>query len=482
MGKILRREVVQPNHPTTAGAGRAVIASFIHLVIAIGLFFMAAAPAALAQGANEGEELPVFAVDGFISASQVNRQATTQWPEPNTQMEDKDLLGQTRLDITMPRSNRYEFHLFGSMRKDTDGDQDITGYYPMEGPADTQTSDTRYYLFDAHVAFNKPLAIITQARLGRHANNRDTQVILDGIAVDLSFSKQLDLTLYGGNSVHYFEADQAKQSDPVSGAGLDFKPARYMKLSLDYLSLQDRRDPDEDIADQLTAIKWWQRFSLNWLGVARMTQINGEQRNLKLRALGSMLDHMMVLRATYFRQYRTENELSNELSSFEQLLGASQPYQTTDLLLRWLFATHFALDLGTYKRSMLEEVTASPFNREYQRDFAVFQVLNLPMEGLSVSLTTETWKSELREFSTNGYDVGYRFRLMGQAGRVNAGSSFHIYQYDYYAELGERTEVRTNYLSAKVPVGFGTSINARYEAETGDETYKTARLGVRYDF
>ena len=177
-----------------------------------------------------------------------------------------------------------------------------------------------------------------------------------------------------------------------------------------------------------------------------------------------------------------QNELSNEFASFEQLLGASAPYQTTDLLLRFLLGGHFALDLGQYQRNLLEPTEQGPFNREFSRQFAVAQMFDLMLKGLSFSITSEAWEAGVRDYATSGYDLGYRFRLLGASGRLNIGSSFSIYKYDYYELLGERSEVRTNYLIAKVPVGAGLSLDGRYEKEIGEETYTTTRMGVRYDF
>ena len=53
----------------------------------------------------------------------------------------------------------------------------------------------------------------------------------------------------------------------------------------------------------------------------------------------------------YFRQFRTQNELSNELSLFFDVIGRSAPYENYDIRIRKFFAGFLAFDLGYFKRA-----------------------------------------------------------------------------------------------------------------------------------
>jgi len=70
----------------------------------------------------------------------------------------------------------------------------------------------------------------------------------------------------------------------------------------------------------------------------------------------------------------------------------------------------------------------------------------------------------------------------GGARKVNAGSYYSLYKYDYYSSLGERTNVRTYYVKCDYPFAQHYTLNGSYEFEQGLEDYQTAKLGMRYDF
>jgi hypothetical protein len=178
-----------------------------------------------------------YELDGYLSARYVFRNAKSSTQSWN----DQDLFGELRLDLTMPRTNRYEFHFLGTGRKDIDGEREPRTFYPLEDIGDTGNHSTKTYISEAHLDVNNLLSFVPQIRLGRQAGTRDEPVFFDGIGIDLAASDRINLTLYGGAAVHFYELYQDSGDDTLAGAGIDLQVLRSTSLSIDYLGAEDER-------------------------------------------------------------------------------------------------------------------------------------------------------------------------------------------------------------------------------------------------
>ncbi|HSA79045.1 MAG TPA: hypothetical protein VLG72_09330 [Nitrospirota bacterium] len=424
----------------------------------------------------------LFKVTGYLSGRYVYRSAYTS----DNQWRDQDIFGELRLDVVMPKENRYEFHFFGTARDDFSDNRNQTTFDPFKDIGDTYQSSYHGYLYEAHFDINNPFRYFTQIRMGRQAGTRDEQVFFDGIAADIRAASSLNLTLYGGAAVHLYEVNNHWGDDTLAGAGLDYAPGSSTRVSLDYLSVKDEQTSPTtpattDFQDQMISLKIWQSFASFMKASAKYRYLNGEPRDLSVRAVSAFPEADIEMNVNYFRQFRTQNELSNELSLFFAVMGTSSPYQSIDVKLRKLFGAHYALDVGYFKRSLLEENQESAFDRDFSRTFLLFEIIDLPKDGLSFTLTGERWETNGREYSSAGFDVGYAFKNKKSAS-INVGTYYSLYKYDYYIEEGLRQNVRTYYLSGRYPLGRGFSINGSYEYESSIENYQTLKLGMRYDF
>jgi hypothetical protein len=209
--------------------------------------------------------------------------------------------------------------------------------------------------------------------------------------------------------------------------------------------------------------------------------LNSDPRDVTVRLIGTIAPANMEVNLNYFKQFKIENVVANELSLYSSVLGQSSPYQTYDVKLRMLLGEHYAVDLGYFKRALQEELQATAFDRDFSRAFLLFEIMDLPADGISFTLTGEQWSTKGRKFNSSGLDIGYRFKNRKNAS-VNAGTYYSLYKYDYYTELGLRENILTYYVSGKVPLGLGVSMNGSYEYEDGIEKYQMFKLGMRYDF
>jgi hypothetical protein len=421
----------------------------------------------------------LFNTRGYFAAKYVNRKTHLG----DERVIDQDLFSELRIDMTMPKENKYEFHFFGTARDDLSNNHNSTSFYPFEDIGDTYGANYHGYLYEAHVDLNDPFSHCTQVRIGRQAGTRDEPLFFDGAATDIAAASNLDLTLYGGAAVHFYEIGNRWGDDTLAGAGLDYTPASSTKVGLDYLVVRDAHSfPDEvDRSDRMTSLKLWQGVAPFMKASVKYRYLNSEPRDVSVRAVSAFPEADSEVNINYFRQFRVQNELSNELSLYYDVLGQSAPYQSYDAKFRKLFGPHYAMDIGYFKRALLEESQESAFDRDFSRTFLLFEFIDLPKDGLSFTLTGERWKATGREYSSAGLDIGYAFNNRKNAG-INAGTYYSLYKYDYYIEEGARENVRTYYVKGRYPLYNSFSVNGSYEYEDSIEDYQTLKLGMRYDF
>jgi hypothetical protein len=448
------------------------------------LFFLPLLSHAADQGSSSSKQSsdPSYTVNGYVSTRYIYRTAEL----PDQRVTDQDAFGDLRFDVSSPKERSAEFHFFGTARSDLDGSQGSSTFHPFEDVADTHRSRSSGYIYEAHLDLNNPLAKVTQVRLGRQAGTRDEPVFFDGIAVDAGGEK-LNLTLYGGAAVHFYEIDNRWGGDVLGGAGLDVYPAALTGLSVDYLTVRDERTfiaGDVTRLDRLFAVKLTQRFAEYNRFTAKYRYLNSEPRDISVNASAVSPEVEAEMSVGYFRQFRTQNELSNELSLFLDVIGQSAPYQSYDLKIRKFFAGFIAVDLGYFRRELLDApLDQGPFDREFTRKYVDMEITDFIVPGLSWTLIAEWWESGQRTFRTLGTDLSYAVkRKSGKQAKVSVGTSYSLFKYDYYIDLGVREQVRTYYFTSKYPLGAQVSVNAGYEFEHGIENYQTVKAGMRYDY
>jgi hypothetical protein len=446
------------------------LARFVHFAL-----FLLIPGVLFAQSSEDATSDDPATFNGYLSTRYVYRSSGD--------VTDQDLFGELRMDMTSPKEHQYEFHFFGTARADVDGNSDRHDFNPLEDIGDTYRSSYHGYLYEAHFDVNNFLPRVPQVRLGRQAGVRDEQVFFDGLAAEVRVADSIQLSLYGGAAVHFFEVGSHWGDDSLAGAAIDYTPWLDTKLSLDYLTVEDTQSypASVELTDRMVSLKLWQRLGSIANASVKYRTLNGERRDVSVRALSAFPEADFQINLNYFRQFRTQEELSNELSLYYAVLGASAPYESYDLKLRKLFGAHFAVDAGYFKRSLLESGQESAFDRDYTRTFFFLEFIDLPADRVSFTIICEQWETEGREFQSAGLDAGYVFKK-GRNAKINLGTYYSLYKYDYYVEKGLSENVRTYYVNGTYPVTKSFSLNGRYEFETGMEKYQTLRLGLRYDF
>ncbi len=449
------------------------------LVISPARLFAADAGASDTGAAILPSSAPV-SVQGYLSGKFVSR--TTRLA--GEKIRDDDMFSDLRLDISRLADSRYEFHFFGTLRDDLSNNRNRTTFSPFEDIGDTYSSAVHGYLYEAHLDVNRPFAKVSQIRIGRQDGTRGEPIFFDGIAVDTGLAPNVAATLYGGVAVHLYELNDRWGDDTLGGIGIDYFPLRGTLVSTDYLYVSDKRTVFDTSTryDQLVSVKINQRFTPNLKTSAKVRYVNSEARDLKLTVSAAVPAADLEMILAYGEQFRTQNELSNELSPYFDVLGPSYPYQSYDAKVRKFFGSHVSIDLGYFQRTLVHSAQENAFNRQFHRTYAVADLADLFIDRLSVALTAEQWKSGQQSVQSSGFDIGYALKSGRRSPKINAGSYYSLYKYDYYILLGERTNVRTYYVRVLFPFAQKYAVNGSYEYEDSLEEYQTAKLGIRYDF
>jgi len=423
---------------------------------------------------------PTTSIDGSLSLRYIVRSAAS----PDGRTDDQDLYADLRLDVTPAREGLAGFHFLGSARSDLDGNQESRTFYPFEDIGNTHDRPTMALVYEAYAVFVDPLRTENRARVGRQAGTRNETLFFDGIAADAG-GRSVNVTVYSGAVVHFFEDGSHWGKDWLSGAGLDYRFGPSLGLSADYLIIKDVQESEPGapvLWDRLVSFRGWQQVGTfsKWSAAYRVQ--DGEPRDMTLQAVAASPAWDLEGSISYFRQFRVQDVMTTDLSLFPTVLGQSAPYQSADLKVRKTFFERFALDLGYFSRTLLHPQDEGPFNKDWSRAYASLDIADLFVPRLTWTITAEQWGGGTTDATTYGTDLAWRVRRKGGDARIAVGTYYSLYKYDYYTDLGVRDEVRTWYLDGKYPLGKGFSLNGRYEHEKAIETYQVLRLGMRYDF
>ncbi len=446
--------------------------SFLSMMISFIIFFTPLALFSLQMPDGEketGEE--GFTIDGYMLGRYIYKNAADET--------DQDIYGELRLEV-QSSGKAYELHLLSAIKQDIDGNRERRYFYPLEDIGDAYSATTLGYVYEAYIAVNGPVKSVPQIRIGRQTGPGDEAIFFDGIGAEITPLDGLKLTGYGGAATHFFEIESNWASDWLGGLSINFSPFRDTNLNLDYLYLKDKRNifSSDDSDDHLTSIKIWQQFNPFMKAMVKLRYIDSDARDLSIRAVKTFPEAQLEVTGNYLRQLSTQKELSHELSQYYDVMGESKPYETYDLRIRKLFGERFSIDIGYFERRLVEAQDEGPFNREYKRMILTGEINDLLVEDLTFSVTGELWETDNREFKSAGFDVGYKIKKS----KINIGSYYSLYKYDYYIELGEREDVRTYYVRLKMPFGKNLSMDAGLEYEDSIEDYKIMKIGMRYDF
>ena len=327
--------------------------------------------------------------------------------------------------------------------------------------------------------------LLRAARVGRLSIDRGLPLLLDGASVELApIARYLELFVYGGRSVHFFELDAGLFEDWVASVGVASRPLRDLRLELDYRFQWESTERIEGMIDHGYGLGAWYRLddwarlraylrgiddALAFAGGALQVQWPSQELGAELRV------HAQTT------ELRELNELDNP---FFLTLGPSRPY------LRWKADAWkaFSSAFGTYSLHLggdgrhLVDGGESPFNRDFGRLYAMAQAVDIVVDGPFAMLVLAR-HGERFDFAGHGVwavtgSAGYQAR----AWRVEAGSAYDSYKYTYYQSVDELQDVLTLFADAQVRPFDLLSVRVRYAYERFAWDVHTLTFGLSQVF
>jgi hypothetical protein len=398
-----------------------------------------------------------------------------------TQTYRNDLVQAFQLDISIPSNEGLGLHVAADAKEVLGGIQYSSAYAPLKGLTDAWAAPINGNLYEAYFDIGLLSPLVPLLRFGRQAGMRGESLYFDGVTAELGFAGMIDLILYAGLAVHFYEIDYIWGTDGLAGVGIGFHPLEDTRLDLDYVYVADTRAPflGADQGNHLLSLGLWQRlFSLLRLE-AGFRMMNLEPRDLVVSAACTLPVADIDLTAGYAIRFLAQSELANEFSVYYDVAGRSAPFHSFDVKARRQFGPNFAVDAGLHLRGLLPGETESPFNRQYGKACAEIELIDLPLPGISMTVPGEVWKSGDNLLFSSGLGITWRDRSDSEVPSIEMGTYFSLFKYDYYALMGERENVQTYYAKVRVPLGRFFSLHGDYEFEQGLQSFHDLSLEMR---
>ncbi len=389
--------------------------------------------------------------------------------------QDHEVGGLLALDLADPGVPWISGHLQARVDVDLEGSDDDEVFSDLSDTYDSNVIP-KLYLAYADIALDaRPEDSPGTLRVGRQSDPRLPEVLrLDGLSylTRPMGENEVEVGAYGGIPVHLYES--SAEGDLTYGTFVEGRPWTDGRARLDWMHLEDELTLG-DQRDDLLSLGLWQDLARRWRLEAEYSHLEGDPRDLRLRALFTDPDSETIVRAGYFELLETQRAHATELDPFFEQLLEHFPFRQTTLNVSQAFGVHTVVDAGFDLRRVRDSGDVGEFNRDWERYYATATLHDLPAEGVALSVTADRWDDDDRDTSTLGADLSYAAEERWEAA---IGSYYSLYKYELL-ELDERDDVRTYYTRASYELSARLELEMLYEFEDDDlDTYHTLRLGA----
>ena len=390
---------------------------------------------------------------------------------------DHDLGAVLALDIADPSTPWISGHL--QARADADLDGDDGTFQELNDTWDASVTG-KLYLAYADIALDtRPEDSPGTLRVGRQSDPRLPEVLrLDGVAyVTRPMGKNaIEVGGYAGIPVHLYES--SSEGDRSYGTFVEGRPWSGGRARFDWMHLEDERALGEN-RDDLLSLALWQALAEHWRLEGEYSHLEGDPRDLRLRAFYDDMESETIVRLGYFELLETQTANATEIDPFFEQLLEYFPYRQTTLNVSQNFGEHTVVDAGFDLRRVSDSGDVGEFNRDWERYYVTTTLNDLPAQHLALSLTADRWDDDDRDTSSFGADLSYD---ADERWRGALGTYYSLYKYQLL-EFDEREDVRTYYARASYELSARLELELLYEFEDDDlDTYNTLRLGARWQF
>ncbi|MBM4371981.1 MAG: hypothetical protein FJ098_10020 [Deltaproteobacteria bacterium] len=336
------------------------------------------------------------------------------------------------------------------------------------GLASIRDDDLRLDIYSAFAEVHN-VRWLGELRLGRQAAAYGTPVTFDGLHLRLRPLPLLSLFAFGGRTAHFFEAGGESFDDWMASAGLSVLPVEGLRLEVDYrFTMEDIGLRSGWVDHSYGGTVWynplpWLNLKLNGRG------LHDEFSHVGLHARLEFERIHLGARLGADSQLVTLRELNERDNPFFRILGESLPHTRWEAAVWKDFpagrAGTWSLELGWNGRAVHGDEEA--FNRNGGRLYLLLTAADLGVEGPFVQLAVEDHFATLSPsfdeegVITAGGAAGYQDRRL----RVEAGSWYQRFRYDYYRDAREVEDVRTVFTAVSWKALEWLQVRARYELD-----------------
>ena len=390
---------------------------------------------------------------------------------------DSDFYEYLTLAYGNPDKDLVSGALSARFAEDTDGNQNVKGFYPFTSVDDRYRSFATQQLYTAYLDL-RPDEGRFLFRGGRQILDEFPEAVpMDGGLARYFVVPQVAISAFGGVPVNPYESSPA--GDAMYGASAEWKPdaggrARYR---VEYLHIRDDNlfglHRDDLVGFSLD--EGYGPFSF----YARYTLLEGESRDLvaRLTAVAPDVDFQVQLLGTYvFRQIEA---LSFPLDPYSSFLMDLEPYADLTLRASKGFGNYLVID-GTFTaRELVRSGVETTYNHEFKRVEIAPTLRNWPLQGLVLRISGDYWNSDATDYWTWGGDLSLPLhRTM----TLMLGSSYSLYTIDQFTGE-EHDRVRLYTVAFKWQVKASSFIEARFTLEQNSiDTFHILEVGFRHAF
>lgn len=420
-------------------------------------------------GADDTEALPIH---GSLSLRYVPR-----WTENE---DDQDLYGLVSLDYGDRYSDPVSAHLLTSLSFDFDGHGDRRYYQSFDSITDTGNKNLHTILQEAYVNVRVVPAFET-VRIGRMTLLETAELLqIDGLWAESDENGDLRIQggAYGGIPTNRFESSHS--GDFVLGGYIQLRPWQGARGRLEHMYIEDDfRFQDNE--NHLSSLRLWQNVGPVDL-YASYSHQELRERDMQFRATYRDTELDLVVQGSYYQLLRTRRDLAVDIDPFVNVMFDYIPYHLAHFVASKGFGTEgmrIVIDAGCDVRWVHNETDATAFNREFERYYVTPTFEDLPLEGMSFSVTGELWNSGGRDYQSAGMDVSY---AVGGGIDASVGTYYSLFKYDLF-DNAERDRVQTYFARLKGEVAPDTKVRLEYEFENDEyDRYHKLQVGLQWSF
>lgn len=322
-------------------------------------------------------------------------------------------------------------------------------------------------------------------KAGRQYVTNALPVHLDGLQARCRFSGGKGTAyVLGGYSADPY-GDEAWDYSKVAGTGLGYTLTERTRAGADLLLT--REDPGEEDKASFTQTAWsiTHDFEATRLRLA-LTTLDSDPDTVSLQTYFSGLagdDSFALL--SYVHRFTETGRMPAASTPFIRILGPVKPYaQITATLSKGLQDTGITVSAGADYRKLLKNEKDSEFNHSYVHGYAALEKEGLLGKDLRVSFQADFWKNADAGADDKTTVTGGGEAEFGKNGKTSLaiGSFYSRYTYDYYMDLGEKTDVYTLFSRIRHRIGGSLQIKGEYRMDIDDRQEHRLDVKAELDF